>query len=136
MSSNELDPRLTNPLHLLWLDSDDATVNLGKPALTQQGWFVDQACTLVEALDRISRTNYAMVILDLQLPDTLGTDAWTYIRKLKPGMIGIMTTRSLSLFNLIRVDADGLVAYLHKPLSMPTVLNIIAQELKRIYRPN
>lgn len=130
MISNELGLVVANSLHLLWLDSDDSTVDEGKPALVEQGWLVDQACSLVEALDRISQTAYDVVILDLQLPDTLGTDAWTYIRKLKPDIIGIMTTSSLSLFKLIRVDANGLVAFLHKPLSMPSVMNIITRRLE------
>lgn len=121
---------MSDSLRLLWLDPDDETVAAGTPILRDQGWTVDQACNLVEALDHLSRASYHVVILDLQLPDHLGTDAWGYIRRLAPNIVGIMTTRSPSLFNLIRVDSPGLTAYLRKPLSMPVVVRIIADALE------
>ncbi|MBI4790811.1 MAG: response regulator [Chloroflexi bacterium] len=118
-----------NSTRVLWLDSDDRTVSSGKPFLIEQGWIVDQARNLVEAIDRISRASYDAVILDLQLPDTLGTDAWIYIRRLQPNIIGVMTTNSASLLNLIRVDAPGLTAYLRKPLPMQVVINTVTEAL-------
>jgi two-component system, NtrC family, response regulator PilR len=114
-----------NSLRLLWLDPDDRTVADGNLTLLEQGWVVDQARSLVEAIDRISHVAYDAVILDLQLPDTLGTDAWMHIRKLRPNMIGVMTTSSSSLYRLIRVDSPGLTAYLRKPLSMQEVVAAI-----------
>ena len=122
---------MTNSRSLLWLDSDDHTISAGRRALQEQGWVVDQASSLVEALDRISSNSYSAVILDLQLPDILGTDAWTYIRKLKPDILGIMTTHSLSLFHYVRVDGDGLLAFLHKPLSMSVVMDILTNNASR-----
>lgn len=116
---------MTGTLRLLWLDPDDSTVAGGRQVLVEQGWTVDQARNLVEALDRASRVQYDAIILDLQLPDALGTDAWPYIRRLQPNIIGIMTTSSSSLFDLVRVDSSGLFAYLRKPLSMPDVVNTI-----------
>lgn len=117
---------MPNPIRLLWLDADDGAVANGNQVLTEQGWIVEQAHNLVEALDRISRVSYDAVILDLQLPDTLGTDAWMYIRRLQPSMIGVMTTSSSSLYNLVRVDSPGLAAYLQKPLSIPTLVQVLS----------
>jgi DNA-binding response OmpR family regulator len=116
---------MTVTLRLLWLDPDDSTVASGSQVLVEQGWIVDQARNLVEALDRASRVQYDAIILDLQLPDALGTDAWLCIRTLQPNIIGIMTTSSSSLFDLVRVDSSGLFAYLRKPLSMQDVVNTI-----------
>ncbi len=120
------------PIRLLWLDGDDQTVASGIQILMENGWIVDRAHNLVEALDQISRISYDAVILDLQLPDTLGTDAWIYIRRLQPNLIGVMTTGSSSLFKLVRIDSPGLAAYLQKPLSVPMVMRIIAGELNRM----
>lgn len=122
---------MTNPRYLLWLDSDDSLVAAGRLALQERGWVVDQAYSLVEALDRISSNSYSVVILDLQLPDILGTDAWTYIHKLRPDILGIMTTHSLSLFHFIQVDGDGLLSYLHTPFSMSTVIDILTNSASR-----
>ena len=116
-------------IRVLWLDSDDHIVASGKQVLVEQGWIVDQAHNLVDALDRISRGPYDAVILDLQLPDTLGTDAWIHIRKLQPNIIGVMTTSSASLLHLVRVDSPGLTDYVPKPLTMPHIVKTIYDAL-------
>lgn len=116
-------------LRLLWLDPDDSTVASGSQTLTEQGWTVDQARNLVEALDWASQVPYDAVILDLQLPDTLGTEAWLCIRKLQPTIIGVLTTRSSSLIDVIRVDSPGLLAYVCKPLHMEVIMSKIVSSL-------
>ncbi len=120
---------MPEPVRLLWVDSDDQAIASGRPVLTRQGWNVEHARTLVEALDRITKSPYDVVIFELQLPDALGTDAWVSIKRLRPKIIGIMTTHSSSLLALVRVDSPGIVAYLPKPLDMNAVSKIIAEAL-------
>lgn len=131
MTANQRGANVSALVRLLWLDPDDSSVASGTPALIEQGWIVDQACTLVEAVDRISKVAYDLVILDLQLPDALGTDAWLSLKSLQPTITGIMTTRSASLSRLIRVDAQGMIAFMQKPLPMQEIIALMTSARNR-----
>ncbi len=122
-------PTVQTPVLVLWVDSDDYLVASSNVLLQAHGWVIEHARTMFEALDRVARYPYDVVILDLQLADGLATDAWVYIRRLQPGVIGIITTHSSSLHSLIRIDAPGIVAYLDKPLHLDDILSIVTGAL-------
>lgn len=97
--------------------------------LERRGWIVDYALSYGHAMGRLSRASYDFVVIDLTLPDSLGSDAWREIRQAHPRLRGIITTHSSSLRAYVNPMGPGALAFLLKPLDIPSVIAIIDQSL-------
>jgi ActR/RegA family two-component response regulator len=122
---------LEEPVHVLWIDPDILSVAGYAVLLERRGWMVDRAESFKQALDLLGRTSYDIAIIELELPDTIASDAWAEIHQAHPLMQGIVTTRSPSLRANVDPLRPGVVAYLLKPLDMDSVTAIIDQALGR-----
>ncbi len=91
--------------------------------LSGRGWDVDYAPSFEEALALVSAVSYDLVFIDLMLPDAYGLDAWTYIKKLYPDTLGIITTASASVRASVNALAPGILAFSVKPLEPNLVYN-------------
>jgi diguanylate cyclase (GGDEF)-like protein len=117
---------MTEPARILWLDPDSAAVAAYSPALVSRGWAVDAAKGTSEAVALAQACVYHVAIVDVMLPDGMGTEAWARLRALQPDLAGIMTTSSRSLRTSIQAFSPGILTYLLKPLPMDAVCNLIA----------
>ncbi len=126
-----MSPSPSRPRRVLWLDPDSESAGKYVAALRECGLAVDRAHSLEQALPLLQKERYDVAVIELLLPDALGTDAWDQIHRSYPSLIGIITTQSASLRANVKVMAPGVVAYLLKPLRVRVIADIIHQSLGR-----
>jgi DNA-binding NtrC family response regulator len=108
---------------------DQAAVPLIK-CFRQRGWIVHRARRACEALVLVERMSFAGVLIEVNLPDAVGTDVWFQIKRLHPKLHGIMITRSPSLHRLIDALNPNILAYLLKPLDLEAVCKLLQRTLE------
>lgn len=116
--------------NILVIDPDIRAIRDCVHAFGERGWHVEVAENFVDALRLLEGPLYDLVLIEISLPDMLGTEAWAFIRKMNPAVSGIMTTSSKSLHRAINVLGDGAFAYLLKPLDVQLLCNLIQQMLE------
>jgi ActR/RegA family two-component response regulator len=119
------------PIRILLVDPDDHTTDVCTQAFENRGWVVRHARTFLEALDLSEKLAFKVVILELQLPDVVGTDAWRYLKALHPNLLGIIITGSPAIRSSIDALDRDILAYLLKPLDLDAVCDSIERRIKR-----
>lgn len=110
---------------VLIVDDDTTGVETLSNVLEIKGYRADAAYGGMEALEKIGRTNFDFVLLDLKLPDINGVETFRKIKKVKDGLkVVIMTAYSLP--HLIQeARKEGALAILTKPLNIDELLSLL-----------
>ncbi len=83
---------MSNPIAVLLFEDDEGQAILTKEALEKEGILVDVCRTGKEGLDRLLSKDYDAHLIDMQLPDTTGTEVLRRVNTIKPGSISIIVT--------------------------------------------
>jgi DNA-binding response OmpR family regulator len=116
---------------ILIVEDDTIISVLISRVLGSLGHSVTTAKTGKDALAKIQAAYYDMALLDIGLPDMLGTDLLKKIRKANKDMIIIMITGNPShdsSIDSINNDADG---YIVKPISNEDLVAIVERKLRK-----
>ena len=95
------------------------------------GHSITTARTGKEALAKVQESNYDLALLDIGLPDMLGTDLLKKIRITNRDVIAIMITGHPShdsSIDSLNNDADG---YIVKPVSTENLIAIVEKKLRQ-----
>jgi DNA-binding NtrC family response regulator len=114
-------------------------------ALMRQGYSVEDASSCREAIDKLEKTSFDLLLTDLRLKDRSGLDLLTYARQNRPGMRIVVMTAFGSVD--VAVDAMRLGAedFLEKPFRMESLVNRLervlesarlARQVERLEREN
>ncbi len=115
----------------LLIVEDDETIRFGlKYYLEQEGFDVYQASTVKEAYDKFSKTNFDIVLLDLNLPDGNGFDLYRDMKKVKevPTIFLTANDQEVSIVMGLDMGADD---YITKPFKVRELLSRIKTVLRR-----
>jgi len=111
---------------------DDAIIKtLISRALGSLGHSITTAKNGKEALAKVQELNYDLALLDIGLPDMLGTELLKKIRKINNEMVIIMITghpSQDSSIESINNDADG---YVVKPIRNDDLISIVEKKLRQ-----
>lgn len=118
------------PKRILVIDPDVGGVVGCLEAFKAHSWDADYCETFLHALSLLEAHKYDIVIIEISLPEILGTEAWRIIQQINPGISGIITTNSKSLHRSIDPVGSGVFAYLLKPLDTEYVCALIKQMLR------
>jgi two-component system, OmpR family, KDP operon response regulator KdpE len=108
---------MTVPVRILVVDGEPRIHRLLRATLTREGWRLIEARTAAEALAIASAKNPDIVLIDIELPDTEGTDVIRQLREhwfTKP-IIVISTRREEQ--DVVMALEDGADDYMIKPFS-------------------
>ncbi len=103
---------------------------LGK-ILTDGGFEVTIAVTGKEAIELFEKGNFPVVVLDLVLPDIMGTDVLVQIKEDDPDVAVIMITAYASLESAIDALKAGAYDYIQKPIVKEDLLRAVERALER-----
>ena len=117
---------------ILIVDDDEDTCKSLSLILGRKGYGVDIAGTGEEALEKIKKSPFDLVLLDIKLPDADGIELIAPLKEPNPDTEIVVTTGYASVENAVQALNKGAAAYLTKPLNMDEVLatigNILAKQ--------
>lgn len=125
-------PFRTEGLRLLLVDDNATNRAVARALLEGLGFGVDEAANGIEALEALERGSYALIFMDVQMPEMDGLEATQRIRAMKGPAAGLpivaMTARAMTGDRETCLQA-GMDDYLPKPLSMAVLAEVLAKWL-------
>ncbi|OON97163.1 MAG: DNA-binding response regulator [Epulopiscium sp. Nele67-Bin005] len=121
-------------LKVLVVDDEKLIVKGIKFSLQQEGWDVDVAFDGEEALDKIKRQSYNLVILDLMLPKYNGLEVCQLTREFSEVPIIMLTAKGDDMDKIMGLEY-GADDYITKPFNILELKARIKTILRRCSKP-
>jgi CheY-like chemotaxis protein len=118
---------------ILIADDDPGIVRLLKLLVERQGFLVDVARDGREAIEKIEKGSYVLMLLDLQMPRFNGFDVVDYISQLPKRPVVLVIT-ALPVSQLAKLDPRVVHAIIRKPFDVELLASIISSTAGMIHR--
>ena len=115
---------------ILVVDDESEMRSALSHALTRGGFSVENAASGTEALVKLKKDAFSMVITDLKMPEMSGMGVLDAAKKIAPKVPVIMITAFGSIHNAVEAMQEGAADYLLKPFSFETLENTVKKVLK------
>jgi len=115
---------------VLIVDDDTSVLRTFTKLLQKAGYMTETAQTGKEAIEKISKRFYDVVLIDFRLPDMDGTSLLEKIPDHLINSVKIMITNFASLDLGAKALELGIDAYVVKPVSPSDLLLLISEKLK------
>jgi two-component system sensor histidine kinase/response regulator len=123
---------------ILVVDDEKEICNLLYAALTQFGGLeVDLAQSGEEALQKIEKNHFDLVLTDMRMPHMDGLQLVDEIVKKKPGIVTVLMSGQATIDSALEAMRRGASDFLTKPLNLPEMmirLNKTLEEKQRVKR--
>jgi DNA-binding response OmpR family regulator len=116
---------------ILIVEDDSFIITFTSKVLKSQGYLVTTAMTGKDALAKVQISNYNLVLLDIGLPDMMGTEILKKIREINNDIIIIMMTGDPQLDSSIDSVNYGADGYLIKPVNDTDLVDIVEEKIKQ-----
>ena len=116
---------------LLVIDDEPDLRTLYELTLLREGYEVETAGSVEEALQMLKERSYSAVITDMRLPDGSGLDVLAYLEEGKRREKAIVITAYGSAENAVEALKSGAFDYLTKPVDLRQFRLVIASALGR-----
>lgn len=117
-------------LKILVVDDEEKMRQVIKIYLENAGYIMEEASNGKEALEKINKTEFALILLDVMMPEI---DGWTVCRKIRqesPTPIIMLTARGEEYDKLFGFEL-GVDDYITKPFSLKEMVARVGAVLKR-----
>ena len=114
---------MKNDQRILIVDDDDAIRTLLLTVLRRRGFQTDQARNGVEALEKLRTQRYAVVLLDLMMPQMSGYDVLERLAAMPTRPLVLVLTAGLEPRPF---DTNLVIGTLHKPFDVELLLDMIS----------
>jgi len=123
---------------ILIMDNDKATLAVTSQILIEEGYAVDQTSSLDEARKKVSQTDYAVIITDMNMPDAEGSKIIESLKKIRPTSEVIVMTGYGTLDSAVACMRAGAVDFLLKPCKRQQLCDAVRKtvEKKELSREN
>jgi len=115
---------------VLIVDDDQAILESSKAIVESAGYAAQTADNARDAIRKAKSDWFDVALLDIELPDMLGTELLERLQEMKPRMIKIMVAGSASLDNAIQCVNLGANAYIVKPFNPADLLRVMEEKLQ------
>ncbi len=115
---------------ILVVDDEVAVNNNVRKILAKNGFEVDQALSKEEALDKIHRHSYKLVLLDLRMPGVQGLELLKAITETRPETRVVIITGYASIETAVESARIGAIDYLPKPFTPDDLRQVTGNALK------
>jgi DNA-binding NtrC family response regulator len=116
---------------ILIVDDDESIRTVLAAILEEKGYAVATAETGKQGIQKSHDGFYSLALVDICLPDMVGTKVLPCLKETMPRMRKIIITGYPSLQNAVEALNEGADAYVMKPLDMEKVLQTIEEQLKK-----
>jgi DNA-binding NtrC family response regulator len=100
---------------VLIVDDEDRFRTTTTATLSKRGFVVEAVGDGEQAVERVEKSDYDVVVLDIRMPRKNGHSALREIKRLKPDIEVIMLTAYGSMDSALQALHDEVFAYLAKP---------------------
>jgi len=115
---------------VLVVDDDKVLQDSVKQALEYHHFNVDVADNGKQALNKVVKEKYDLVVMDVNMPEMDGIEALGHIKKYDPSIIVIILTAYSNVGDAVKVVKEGAYNYLEKPISSDNLVALIKRALK------
>ena len=116
---------------ILLIDDDPGVSEVIGLLLEREGYSVERAATLKQAITLVEATEVDLVVTDLKLPDGTGLDVIALLLGRDPGLPIVMITSYSSMESAIAALRAGAADYVIKPFNNDEFLRAVARALNR-----
>lgn len=120
---------------VLVIDDEPSVADALKVILSDSGYQVAVAMSGGEALERLGKRRFDLVITDVRLPDISGLDVLRHLRRSHPGVLAIIITAHHTPELAAESLSLGAVAVLPKPFSPSDLLTVIKTAFSGLRSP-
>jgi DNA-binding NtrC family response regulator len=106
---------------ILVIDDESEMRSALSHALTRNGFSVESAASGMDALVRIKKDPFSLVITDIKMPEMSGMEVLGAVKKISPAIPVIVITAYGSIHNAVEAMQAGAADYLLKPFSFETL---------------
>ena len=117
---------------ILLVEDEAAVRESVRDWLVDSGYDVECVETGEEALERVDKEDFGVLVLDLRLPGIDGLQVFEQAKGLKPGTKGIMITAYPSIETRDKARRLGLLDYLPKPFRIEDLEKVIKGALQEV----
>ncbi len=121
---------------LLIVEDDQAVRTTMVTCLELEGYAVDAVASTREALDRLEKDTYPIVISDIYLDERTGLDVMRSARRQNPDCLVILMTGRGSMETVMAATEGGAFEYLAKPFEMAQMVDAIRRAEKSLGEPD
>ncbi|URI09377.1 sigma-54 dependent transcriptional regulator [Aquincola tertiaricarbonis] len=125
----------TSPFSLLVVDDEPDLRTLYELTLVREGYDVETAGSVEDALARLASRRYSAVITDMRLPDGSGLDLLRHIEQQGRPEKAIVITAYGSAENAVEALKSGAYDYLTKPVDLRQFRAVVGSALGRSGQP-
>jgi DNA-binding NtrC family response regulator len=115
---------------VLVVDDDKVLQQSVRQALEFHHFVVEVADNGKEAVGKVYREKYDLVVMDVNMPEMDGIQALTEIKKHDPSMIVLILTAYSNVTDAVKAVKEGAYNYLEKPISGENLVALIKRALK------
>ncbi|MEY2999826.1 MAG: hypothetical protein RL648_40 [Verrucomicrobiota bacterium] len=115
------------PKPILLLDDEEKFASMLQELLENHGYAADYSLNPLEALDRIRKDRYTLVISDYKMPQMDGATFLEEARKIDPDLPVIMVSGLMNMPELIKVANIGVTLALEKPFQTDELLEAVSR---------
>lgn len=119
---------------ILLVDDDATVLDLVRETLEGCGYSIDTATNSQDALAKVREGGYAMIIVDLLLPDMNGFILAQEVKRINPNLADRILFISGILFGQSTVDHLGSIGagFLSKPFQLESLIEAVDKIAKRV----
>ncbi|MDD2331845.1 MAG: response regulator [Candidatus Cloacimonetes bacterium] len=121
---------------ILVVEDDIMVCDLASQVLELNGYVVEAAHTMMEAIEKVQKTRYDLYLVDIVLPDGSGVDLIEYIEDLDPHAAFILSSGYTDDKPQIRHAIEAGYEFMHKPYAINTLLTTCRMMLDKKKNPN
>ena len=120
------------PFSLLIVDDEPDLRTLYELTLLREGYELETAGSVGEALERLAQRSYSAVIIDMHLPDGSGLDLLRWLEAARRSEKALVITAFGSAENAVEALKAGAYDYLTKPVDLRQFRQVVASALGRL----
>jgi DNA-binding NtrC family response regulator len=114
---------------ILIVDDDTGMRDMLSSVLNDEGYSVEGVGKGKEDIKLCEKSSFDVALIDIELPDTKGTELLNRLKKMQPKMIRIIITGHPSIENAMKAVNERADGYVLKPFEVTDLLKMIAKLL-------
>ncbi|MBW1867933.1 MAG: response regulator [Deltaproteobacteria bacterium] len=119
---------------ILVVDDEFVVRDSLKEWLTDEGFQVDMAESGAEALEKLAREDFHLMLLDIKMPGMDGVEVFKRSKELRPGLPVVMMTAYATVETAVEAMKIGALDYLMKPFDPDSLVPLVVQLHQSIER--